>query len=64
VRPHSSLGYLTPAEYAARLGSQGAAPAQATGRRAAALRASAPHPVASSSREGQAKAATGVVVSS
>jgi putative transposase len=64
VRPHSSLGYLTPAAFAARLGSQGAAPAQATGRRAAAQGASAPHPVASSSREGQAKAATGVVVSS
>jgi putative transposase len=64
VRPHSSLGYRTPAEFAARLGSQGAAPAQATGRRAAALRASAPHPVASSSREGHAKAPTGVVVSS
>jgi putative transposase len=64
VRPHSSLGYLTPAEFAARLGSQGAAPAQAMGRRAAAHGASAPHPIASSPREGQAKAATGVVVSS
>ena len=64
VRPHSSLGYLTPAEFAARLRSQDAAPAQAMGRRAAAHGTSAPHPIASSSREGQAKAATGVVVSS
>jgi putative transposase len=64
VRPHSSLGYLTPAEFAARLASQDAAPVQAMGRRAAAHGASAPHPIASSSRQGQAKAATGVVVSS
>jgi putative transposase len=64
VRPHSSLGYLTPAEFAARLASQDAAPAQATGWRAAADGASAPHPVASSSREGQSTAATGVVASS
>jgi putative transposase len=64
VRPHSSLGYLTPAAFAARLGSQEAAPAQATGRRAAAHGASAPHPVAPSPRQGQFKPATGVVVSS
>jgi putative transposase len=64
VRPHSSLGYLTPAEFAARLASQGAAPARATGRRAAVCGASAPRPVAPSSRKGQSKAATGVVVSS
>jgi putative transposase len=32
VRPHSSLGYLTPAEFVARLKSQDAAPARATGR--------------------------------
>jgi putative transposase len=64
VRPHSSLGYLTPAEFAARVRSQDAAPAQATGRRAAVCGASAPRPVAPSSREGQSKAATGVVVSS
>jgi putative transposase len=42
VRPHSSLGYLTPAEFAARLGSQDAAPARATGRSAAVCGASAP----------------------
>jgi putative transposase len=68
VRPHSSLGYLTPAEFAARLASpmnsDDAAPAQAMGRRAAAHGASAPHPIAPSSRQGQATAATGVVVSS
>jgi putative transposase len=40
VRPHSSLGYLTPAEFAARLRSQDAAPAQATGRSAAVCGAS------------------------
>jgi Integrase core domain len=40
VRPHSSLGYLTPAEFAAGLKSQDAAPAQAMGRRAAAHGAS------------------------
>jgi hypothetical protein len=44
VRPHSSLGYLTPNEFVAR----GARPApqQATGRDAAVLGASAPRPVA------------------
>ncbi len=35
VRLHSSLGYLTPAEFAARIGSQDAASMQATGRTAA-----------------------------
>ncbi len=64
VRPHSSLGYQTPAEFAARLESQDAAPARATGRRAAVCGASAPRPVALSSREGQSTLATGVVVSS
>jgi putative transposase len=52
VRPHSSMGYQTPAEFAARLAS------------AAAHGASAPHPIAPSPREGQSKAATGVVISS
>jgi hypothetical protein len=32
VRPHSSLGYLTPAEFAAKLQHTNAAPASATGR--------------------------------
>jgi putative transposase len=35
VRPHSSLGYLTPAAFAARLKSQDTAPADVTGRGAA-----------------------------
>ncbi len=64
VRPHSSLGYLTPAAFAARLKEQDAAPAQATGRIAAVCGASALHPVAPSPRKGQTKTATGVVVSS
>ena len=64
VRPHSSLGYLTPAAFAAKLEEQDAAPAQATGRIAAVYGASAPRPVAQPSRKGQTKAATGVVVSS
>jgi putative transposase len=37
IRPHSSLGYLTPAAFAARLRSQDAAPADVTGRGAAVL---------------------------
>lgn len=51
VRPHSSLGYLTPNEFVA----QGARPAprQATGRDAAVLGASAPRPVAQPSPRGQ-----------
>lgn len=48
VRPHSSLGYLTPTEFAARLKRQDAAPAKATGRSAAVCGASALRPVASS----------------
>src|SRR5690606_23539105 len=68
VRPHSSLGYLTPAEFAARLASpmnsDDAAPARATGRSAAVCGASAPRPVGPSSREGQSTATAGVVVSS
>jgi putative transposase len=55
VRPHSSLGYLTPAEFAARIGSQDAASRPATGRTAAVCGASALRPVASPSRKGQAK---------
>lgn len=48
VRPHSSLGYLTPTEFAARLKQQDAAPVKATGRSAAVCGASALRPVASS----------------
>ena len=64
VRPHSSLGYLTPDEFAAKLRAQSAASAPATGRDAAVLGASAPRPVASPSRKGQTKPAAGVPVSS
>jgi len=53
VRPHSSLGYLTPAEFMARLKQQDAASVQATGRTAAVCGASALRPVASPSRKGQ-----------
>jgi putative transposase len=42
VRPHSSLGYLTPAAFAAKLQKTNAAPASATGRSAA--RCGAPRP--------------------
>ena len=55
VRPHSSLGYLTPAEFAARIRKQDAASRPATGRSAAVCGASALQPVASPSRKGQAK---------
>ena len=64
VRPHSSLGYLTPAAFAAKVEKQGATDAQATGRIAAVHGASAPRPVAQPSRKGQTKAAIGAVVSS
>ena len=61
VRPHSSLGYLTPNEFVA----QGATPAprQATGRDAAVLGASAPRPVAQPSRRGQMQPAREAVSS-
>jgi Integrase core domain len=42
VRPHSSLGYLTPAEFVTKLKENDAAPASATGRDAAVDGASAP----------------------
>jgi putative transposase len=42
VRPHSSLGYLTPNEFVAKLKSETVATRQATGRDAAVLGASAP----------------------
>jgi putative transposase len=63
VRPHSSLGYLTPAAFAAKVEKQDAADAQATGRIAAVSGAFAPRPVAQPSRKGQTKAATGVAIS-
>jgi putative transposase len=56
VRPHSSLGYLTPAEFVATLKENDAAPASATGRDAALDGASTPRPVAAPSRQGQSKA--------
>ena len=62
VRPHSSLGYLTPAAFAAKL-EQDATAAQATGRSAAVPGAFAPRPVAQPSRKGQTKAAIRVVIS-
>ena len=64
VRPHSSLGYLTPAEFVVRLKQQGAASEQATGRIAAVYGASALRPVASPSRKGQAKEEPRVAASS
>lgn len=64
VRPHSSLGYLTPTEFVARLKEQDAASMPATGRTAAVYGASALRPVASPSRKGQSKAATRVAASS
>jgi putative transposase len=62
VRPHSSLGYLTPSEFVA----QGARPAirPATGRTAAVCGAYAPQPVAQPSQPGHIEAETGVVISS
>ena len=51
VRPHSSLGYLTPAAFAAQMAR--IAPRDATGRDAAVCGASAPRPVASPPRLGQ-----------
>jgi putative transposase len=64
VRPHSSLGYLTPAAFAATVEKQDATILHATGRIAAVYGASAPRPVAQPSRKGQSKAAIGVAVSS
>ena len=64
VRPHSSLGYLTPAEFAAGLKVQGARSEQATGWTAAVYGASALRPVASLSREAHSKQEMRVAVSS
>lgn len=63
VRPHSSLGYLTPAAFAARLKEQDAASPQAAGRSAAVCGASALRPAAQPSRKGQTKAAIEVALS-
>ena len=53
VRPHSSLGYLTPIEFVAKLDNDEAAPASATGRDAARSGGFAPRPVATPSLKGQ-----------
>jgi putative transposase len=55
VRPHSSLGYLTPAEFIAKIQQTNAAPATATDRGAARHGDFAPRPVATSSLKGQSK---------
>jgi putative transposase len=54
VRPHSSLGYLTPAAFVAQVkkDEHAARPQQATGRVAALSEGSAPRPVAQPSRQG------------
>lgn len=52
VRPHSSLGYLKPAEFVASRRSTIAAPTNATGRDAAVYEAFAPRPVAQPLRQG------------
>jgi putative transposase len=65
VRPHSSLGYLTPTEFIARLKQQDAASAKATGRSAAVCGAFALRPVASSpSRTGHTSIEPRAAVSS
>jgi putative transposase len=64
VRPHSSLGYQTPAAFAAAIREQDAATVPATGRVAAIRGVFAPRPVAPQSRKGQSKAATRGIISS
>ena len=67
VRPHSSLGYLTPAEFVARVQKEehDARPLQATGRVAAISGVFAPRPVAQPSRKGhEVKKATRADLSS
>ena len=58
VRPHSSLGYLTPAAFAARVTPP--ASRDATGRDAAVSGASAPRPVAPPPRLGQQQSGAGL----
>jgi hypothetical protein len=62
VRPHSSLGYLTPAAFAAKIRTEH--PAATTGRTAAACGASAARPVVQPPRKGQTGTATGAAHSS
>jgi len=64
VRPHSSLGYLTPAEFVAKIDEQDAASRPATGRIAAVCGASALRPVASPPRKGHANDQPGAELSS
>jgi putative transposase len=64
VRPHSSLGYLTPSEFVAKLKTQNAAPGTTAGRDAAVCGASAPRPVASPPRSGSSKTESRPVLSS
>jgi len=63
VRPHSSLGYLTPAAFAAKIREQDAVSAPAAGRNAAVSGALALRPAASPSRKGHHNAATEVALS-
>ena len=62
VRPHSSLGYQTPASFAARIRTEH--PAAATGRTAAVCGASAARPVVQPPRKGQIETASGAAHSS
>jgi len=64
VRPHSSLDYQTPAEFAAQLKEQASASVQATGQDAAVHGAFAPRPVAQPPRKGHQEPATRDAVSS
>ena len=63
VRPHSSLGYLTPNEFVAKLEEKASASSKATGRDAAVYGASAPRPVASPPRTGHARRGARAAVS-
>jgi putative transposase len=64
VRPHSSIGYLTPAAFAAKIDNQKTAPAQATGPSAAVLGACALRPVVKPPHQGHSKAERGATHSS
>jgi hypothetical protein len=52
VRPHSSIGYLTPAAFARKLANTPSAAATTTGQAAALCEGSAPRPVDQPSRMG------------